>query len=441
MKSTRIVAALVPLMVAGLAGADVVTQWNAITLQAIKQARPAPAMGSTPPPPAARAMAMVHTAVYDAVNSITSTHTPYKFYEPAPSTTSKEAAAAQAAHKVLTQLFPWQAATFDAELSSTLSGIADGPDKAAGIALGSSIGQKVWNSRQGDGSAANPTYTGGTDPGDWRPTPPANATTPLFQQFATTTCWAMPSASAFRQGPPPAINSEEYRIAFDEVKRLGGVNSVERTAEQSDIARLWAAGGGTITPPGMWNKIAQDLAVSQGNTLEENARMFALLNIAAADAAICSWDMKVHYDFWRPVTAIELAETDGNPDTSTEAGWLPLLTTPNFQAYTSGHSTFSGAASQVLALFFGTDAINFSVTGDDVAITRNFTSLSAAADEAGRSRIYGGIHFEFDNVAGLSSGRSVGDYVFRNFLAVPTPGVVTLAGLAGLAGMRRRRGA
>ena len=432
MKTFAVAVVLSPLALAGVAGADVVTQWNQMTLESIRAS-------ATPPPFASRGMAMVHTAVYDAVNSISTARQPYKFFESVSSTASKEAAAAQAARDVLVSLYPSRQSIFDAQLANDLAGIADGPDKTAGINCGSTIAFKVINSRAGDGSTNAPSYSSGSNPGDWQPTPPAFSPTPLFQQFAAVTPWTMSSNAQFRQGPPAAVTSAEYTAAYNEVKELGRVDSATRTAEQTDIARLWAAGGGTVTPPGQWNTIAQQLGTSQGNTIEENARMFALLNLATADAALVAWDMKAHYDFWRPVTGIRAGDTDGNPDTVGDASWAPLLATPNFQAYTSGHSTFSGAASSVLAAFFGTDLLNFSLTADDVAITRNFTSLSGAADEAGKSRIYGGIHWEFDNSVGLLSGRQLGGYIFENFLAVPTPGAVSVMAVIGLAGLRRRR--
>lgn len=417
-------------IIAASAGADVVTEWNQAALDAVKAT-------SAAPPPTARGLAMLHTAVYDAVNSITKTHHSYKFFEPAPATTSKEAAAAQAAHDVLVSLFPTQSGAFGAKLVEHLGKIADGPDKAAGIALGSSMASNVLTSRMSDGSTASSPYTPGTNPGDWQPAPPAFAG-PAFQQYANVTCWGMPSQSAFRLGPPPALGSAEYEAAYDEVFRLGRSDSMDRTTEQTEIAHLWAAGGGTVTPPGQWNKIAQQLADSESNSLEENARMFALLNIATADAAICAWDMKKEYDYWRPITAITAAD-DTNSNTPQDATWTPLIATPPFQAYTSGHSTFSSAAAAVLAEFFGDDSQSFSLTADDVAITRMFSSLSSAAEEAGQSRIYGGIHWQFDNQVALESGTSLGLYVSANYLQVPTPGVISTLGLLGLAIVRRRR--
>jgi hypothetical protein len=209
--------------------------------------------------------------------------------------------------------------------------------------------------------------------------------------------------------------------------RLGGLNSVERTAEQTEIALSWSDGGGTFTPPGHWNQIAADVALARGNTLAENARLFALLNIAEADAGICSWDAKYAYDLWRPIDAIREGDTDGNDQTIADPTWTPLLKTPPFPTYTSGHSTFSGAADAVLTSFFG-DNVRFSSTSDghigftqrplsdQQIVTRSFDSFTQAAEEAGRSRIYGGIHFQFDNEPALAAGRSLGNYVIGQFL-------------------------
>ena len=201
--------------------------------------------------------------------------------------------------------------------------------------------------------------------------------------------------------------------------RLGGFQSDLRTSEQTKIALFWADGGGTATPPGHWNSIALDVTLKKGTSLLETARTYALLNIAMADAGIASWDAKYHYDMWRPIDAIRQADQDGNPATSGVASWIPLLKTPPFPTYTSGHSTFSGAASAVLTSLFG-DNVAFDSQSDghlaaeqrpldpSQIVTRHFTSFNQAAEEAGLSRIYGGIHFNFDNTAGLELGRKVG---------------------------------
>ena len=213
------------------------------------------------------------------------------------------------------------------------------------------------------------------------------------------------------------LNSNKYAADFNQVKEIGSATSTTRTADQTTIARFWANGSGTSTPPGHWNVIAQTVAENKNNSLEENARLFAMLNLALADAAIVSWDAKYEFDLWRPVTAIRQAGTDGNAKTTADAAWTPLLVTPPFQTYTSGHSTFSGAGAAVLKAFFGTDRVRFTLPSEtDGVANRSFTSFSQAAAESGMSRIYAGIHFNFDNTAGLDSGRRLGNFVASNFL-------------------------
>jgi hypothetical protein len=244
-------------------------------------------------------------------------------------------------------------------------------------------------------------------------------------------------------GLPPVLTSREYAAAVNETKRLGGIHSPARTPEQTQIAEFWSDNpGATASPVGKWNLIAQNLAGQQGNTLAQNARMFALLNVALADAAIVCWDTKYTYGEWRPIDAIRLADTDGNPATQPDPGWTPLLTTPAFPEYTSGHSTFSAAAAETLALFYGTDDIAFTTgAGFDVlpGVTRSYDSLSEAALEAGRSRIYAGIHFQFSNVAGQQCGIAIGDYIFDNYAQpIPAPGAALLVSI-GAAGLLRWR--
>lgn len=246
----------------------------------------------------------------------------------------------------------------------------------------------------------------------------------------------MTSGSQFRPVAPPTLDSPEYAADFNQVKDLGRIDSATRTADQSEIALIWAANAGTVTPPGQFNQIAQQVVNNNGLGLAEKARTFAMLGITVADAAIVSWDAKYAYDFWRPVTAIHEADIDGNAATDQDTSWLPFLPTPPFQTYTSGHSTFSGSSGELLALLFG-DAQNFTL--ESVGLSRDFTSLTAAADEAGISRIYGGIHFNFDNTAGKSSGRNLANYVYSNFLQVPAPTSAGLLALGGLVATRRRR--
>src|SRR5204862_7932311 len=222
--------------------------------------------------------------------------------------------------------------------------------------------------------------------------------------------------SQFRPPPPPALDSAEYAAAFNEVKGLGRVDSTTRTAEQTQIARFWNDGLGTAFAQGYWNRIAQSVAADEGLSLVSEARLFALLNIATVDAGISTWDAKYEYNLWRPVTAIRAADTDGNPDTEPDATWTPLLGTPNFPSYTSAHSTVSSAAAAVLTSLFGAD-YHFTVGSEGLpGVTRPFDSFDAAAAEAGRSRVYGGIHYSFDSAIGLAVGAELADYVVAGFL-------------------------
>lgn len=417
--------------------ADIITDWNNAALQAIRT-------GGTPPPMASRNLAMTHIAMFDAVNAVNRKYQSY-FYNPlADPTTNQIAAAAQSAHDVLKALYPAQAATFDALLTTSLSTIADGSAKTNGIALGAAVGAGMLALRSGDGSVNMlPPYLGGTDPGMWRPTP-AGFAAGLLPNWPNVTPFAMTSGSQFRLGPPPALTSAEYAADFNEVKEIGSAGSAVRTADQTDIARFWADGGGTSTPPGHWNRIAQTVTAGQGLSLEENARLFALMNISMADAAIAVWDMKYEYELWRPVTAIRLADTDGNPDTEADPTWSSLIATPPFPTYTSGHSAFSIAAADILAALLGTDNIAFTSSAEGFMVgDRSFTSFSQAAEEAAMSRIYGGIHFRFDNTVSQTMGRSIAAYAMANRLApVPEPGSAALLfgfGTACFAVLRRRR--
>jgi hypothetical protein len=401
--------------------ADVVLDWNNVTLNAIRTDK-------TAPPQAARALAAVQVAVFDAVNSLAGG--PYAGYRiqlnESPDPVSQQAAAAAAAHAALVALFPAQKPTFDAALAASLAAIPDGAAKAHGVDRGRLAAEQILELRQNDGSSASRSYDAPIGSGWWTRTPPALAN-PLLPNWPYVTPWAMTSGSQFRQGPPPPTTSPEYTAAFREVRKLGPVNSPYRTAEQTQIALFWADGGGTATPPGHWFVIAQGISRDRGLSLVENARLFALLGIAVADAAVVAWDMKYYYSEWRPVTAIQHADVDGNAFTAAEPTWTPLIATPPFPSYTSGHSTFSAASARILELFFGTDAISFTATSDGLpGVERSFTSLSQAAEEAGQSRIYGGIHWQFDNQAGLASGRALADYVFFNVLTpLEAPGTCT----------------
>ncbi|MEO9123522.1 MAG: chemotaxis protein CheB [Microcoleus sp.] len=383
-------------------------QWNAIMLDAVRT-------DNTAPPQASRNMAIVQAAVYDSVNSISKKYSPYHVSIDAPAGASEQAATIAAAHRALVSLYPAQASKFDAAYQSSLATIPDGKSKTDGIALGEQVANQMVSWRSTDGSTKVVPYTPNTSPGSWVPTLPAFAP-PLAPQWATLTPFAITSDSQFRSPGPPALDSAEYAKEVNYVKEIGKVDSLTRTPDQTAIANFWANGGGTFTPPGHWNQIAEEASALAGTSLEDSARLFALLNIAEADAAITCWDAKYTYNSWRPVTAIRQADTDNNPNTTADPLWTPLLPTPPFPEYTSGHSTFSGAADAVLTSVFGSD-FGFADRGDkSINSLRTFDNFAQAADESGMSRLYAGIHFMSANLDGLSSGRNVGNYVVQNFL-------------------------
>ena len=407
MKTHRVLAAI--LLSACAVRADVVTDWNETALQAIRTDK-------TSPPKASRALALLHTAIYDAINGITQTHERYMVPGKPAGVASPEAAASAAGHLVLVRLFPAQQTAIDTAHNKALAAIPNSPEKNTGIHWGEWAANIILVARSTDGGEETVTHLAKDAPGEWQPTPPASAPA-LLPQWARLACFAMTSGSQFRPPRMPALTSAVYAVDFNLTKQLGAKSSTARTAEQTAIAQFWADGAGTVTPPGHWNVIARDLSAQRKLTLPENARLFAMLNIALADAAILCWDCKFDCNFWRPITAIQNADSDKNPATEKDAAWMPLLDTPPFPEYTSGHSTFSGAAATVLAAFFGSDEIAFSTTSDAMqGFSRSFHSFSEAAAEAGISRIFGGIHFMSANQQGLASGARLGTYVAENFL-------------------------
>ncbi len=385
---------------------DPVLAWNQTLLEAIRR-------DATAPPVASRFMAMVHAAIYDAVAAIENKPSLFVALD-APVGTSAEAAVAAAAHRVLLYAYPAQKTAFDTALASSLAGIPDGQGKTDGLALGRATADAVIAIRSRDGWNDFEPYVGSTDVGAWRPTAPMFAPA-LLPQWATLEPFTLDSPSQFRPVAPPAITSVEYASAVTEVQLLGSATSTARTAEQTEIARFWADNGGTYTPPGHWNQIAAEVATAEGNSLADNARLFAELNLALADAAITAWDAKYAYGFLRPITAVREAGQDNNDGTIADRSWTPFLVSPPFPEYVSGHSTFSGAAAAILTDAFGTNVTFTTASLGMPGIERTFTSFTQAADEAGRSRIYGGIHFEFSNQVGLAAGRNVAAQVLDTF--------------------------
>jgi len=403
-----VTAAIAATMTASLS-ADVVTDWNTATLNAIRGA-------ATNPPMATRHLAMVQCAVFDAINGIEQVYRPYAMIDQAPAGASPEAAAAVAAHHVLSQIYPAYAEEFDALLATSLAEIPEGEAKALGMSFGAMCGQQILDLRSDDGSTDIVPYVPGKGPGWWIPTPPAFLPA-LLPNWPNVTPWVMESGDQFRQAGPPALTGAAYTEAHDEVRILGGTTSRVRTADQTEIAYFWVDGPGTATPPGHWHVIAKGIVEEMGLSTIDRARLFALLGMANADAAIISWDMKYAYNFWRPVTGVRMADTDGNDDTIADKTWTSLIPTPPFPAYTSGHSTFSTSAARLLGHYFGTDDIAFSTSSDGLpGIIRHFDSFTQAAEEAGMSRIYGGIHWIFDHTDARTSGHALADLIWSTKL-------------------------
>jgi membrane-associated phospholipid phosphatase len=397
---------------------DVVLYWNEVALNAIKSDR-------TPPPRAARNLAILHAAIYDTVNAIDGRHRPYRVTIRPEGAVSVEAAAAIAAHRVLLELYPRLVESCDTALDATLENVPDGPAKEAGVTLGQRVAEQILNWRAEDGSRRSVRHPPSSTPGLWRPTPPGFQSA-LLPQWRYVTPFAISSTRDFLPAVPPALTSPAYTEAFNEVKSLGRRDSSTRTQDQTIIAQFWNDDAGTVTPPGHWNRIAQTVSRQRGLSLADNARLFALLNITLADAGILCWEGKFGFNYWRPITAIHEADLDGNPDTAPDRTWDSLLTTPPFPSYPSGHSTFSGAAATALARFFGSDAIPFRIGSEGApGVIRSYAGFWAAAQEAGRSRIYGGIHYEFDNQEGLRTGRDLADFIARRYLLPVESNVLT----------------
>jgi hypothetical protein len=415
-----------------LASADVVTDWNANAGAAAVAACISPAQD---PLHESRMYAMMHLAIHDALNAIDRRFHPYALALHAPAGASTDAAVATAAHDVLVPLinqipapFPQVCldagvASVEADYTAALEAIADGTPKTQGIAIGHAAAAAILAVRLADGSDTpllDFAYPQGTAPGEWRFTP--GFPFAFAPGWANVTPFVLRDAAQFRSGPPYALTSKKYAADLNEVKSLGSKTTSTRTAEQTQIAHFWVE-----SSPLMWNGIARTAAAAVGFDLWENARLFGLLNIALADGYIGTFETKYHYNYWRPVTAIQLADTDGNPDTTADPAWEPLEPTPPIPDYDSGHSVQGGAAAQVLKRVFGTDALSFSTCslslpvvdeqcGGTSEVLRSFSSFTQAADENGLSRILVGFHFRNAVKKGIEHGRKIANRAVGLFL-------------------------
>jgi hypothetical protein len=356
-------------------------------------------------------VALVQAAVFDAANSIRRRYAPYRVRLRATGRESVTAAVASAAHAVLLARYPDQQASLDAALDRSLAQVPDGPAEAGGVEVGTGVAAALLALRAGEHPDDPATSTPGSGPGVWVPTPPSFSP-PLEPGWARVTPYLLRSGSRFRPPPPPALTSARYARDFEETKAVGEDDSSTRTPEQTDTARFWNATGAK-----MWNQAAQQLVLAHGFGPTRAARAFALLNLAGADAAIATWDAKFTYNWWRPVTAIRAADTDGNPATAPDPDWTPLLVTPPHPEYVSAASTIAGASEVVLDEVFGHRPGTFTLTSPGLpGVERSYRSFAAVADENVDARVWSGIHWRTSDHVGQAVGRRIGRWVLRHAL-------------------------
>lgn len=390
---------------------EVVLQWNRVLMETILTPGQHPA---TIMP--VRSYAIMHAAMFDAVNSIEGGHTPYLTDVPGSQNASVQAAAAQAAHDVLVGLYPTRVAIYDAELAVSLQGIEEYRVQQ-GIRVGQIVAERILAVRGNDGwDAPPPAFVLPATPGNWQPVPPANAAA-TFTHYPYVTPFAIQSAAQFAPSAPPALTSAQYAADFNEVKEIGAANSATRTLDQTQVARLWANVGTPTNFLLVWNNVARTVSEARSLTTVERARLFALTNIALHDSLHVTFTAKFQHGMWRPTTAIRRADEDGNANTVADAGWLSLVPTPPYPSYAGNMAAIGTSQSTILAQFFGRDDISFQHTWAGAGgATRSYSGFSVMADEQARARVYGGIHFTFDNVAGQSVGRNVANYIFANVM-------------------------
>jgi len=408
-----------------------------------------------------RAMAIVHIAIFEAVNAIAGGYESYVKLAAVRGELSLFAAVATAAHDTLSAVYPSQRPSFDNELAVDLAKIADGQAKSQGIELGRHAASAILEMRDDDGAQhAEPRmgieFIASNEPGKWRQDPISLLPLALGVHWGEVDGFVLRSGDQFRTPPPPAITSADYARAYAEVKQLGGdgaTTPTQRTAEQTEIGIYWAYDGtpSLCAPPRLYNQIVVQIADLKNSNHVELARLLALANVAMADAGIAIWESKYFYQYWRPITGIRESDSgtgptgsgDGNETTEGDVNFIPLGApasnlngpnfTPPFPSYPSGHAGFGGALFQVLRRFYGSDKIPFTFVSDEFngvtrdnqgnvrpLIPRSFSTLSQAEEENGQSRIYLGIHWAFDKTEGITQGRRVADYVMRNiFTPVP----------------------
>lgn len=385
-----------------VAGADVVLDWNELALAHVVAA-------GQLPPDGARTMAMVHVAMFDAVNAVDRRYLPYAFDERATGDVSPEAAAAAAAHAVLAGLFPDRRPAIDDALAASLAALPDDERRRAGVALGESAAARCLELRAGDGSAAPERYRPRTIPGSYVPT-----AIPVSSEWGRVRPWALAAGDELRPPPPLDLGGADWARDLDEVRRLGRRTDSERSATQSETARFWI-----VTGPAAWNPVVRSLARSAPTRLVDRARLFALVSLAAADAFVAVFDAKYAHGFWRPITAIRNGDLDGNDATGIEPGWLPLVDTPMHPEYPCAHCITAAAVARVLEAEFGAGEVPpIEMTSPTApGVTHRWTRLADYVTEVSNARVWGGIHYRTSTRVGEAMGRRIGELALeRAFL-------------------------
>jgi len=403
MKGLLALLALVFLGVPAPARADVVTEWNAIAVATA-------AAGRHGASDASRTTALVHAAVFDAVNAVEKRYAPYRVRVVAPAGASAEAAAVAAAHAALVRLYPAQQAALDQAYATSLARVPEGGPRTAGIAVGENVGAEMVALRANDGATAPNTYRPVTSPGVYVMT-----SLPVSSHWGKVTPWLLERPAQFQPGPPPALTSPEWARDCEEIVDVGGKQSRTRTAEQTDIARFWAVVG-----PASWDPLLRGVAEAPGRTLLQNARLFALAEMAAADAYIAVFDAKYTYNFWRPITAVRNGDLHG-AGTSRIADWEPLIDTPLHPEYPCAHCITSAAIAAVLEAEIGPTFPEVGMTSPTApGVVRRWTTAKAFTDEVSAARIYGGLHYRTSAVVGQAMGRKIGELAVKQYLTPAT---------------------